>query len=69
MTVSELSEAARILRRYAIESGADQSVSTEHDVIMAGSAAPDEMPPDESQRLVDLGWTWEEDYGCWKAFT
>lgn len=48
----------------------DLSVSTEHDVIYAGSETTKEnASPADLKDLKKAGWHWDEEFDCYRRFT
>lgn len=60
-----LAEAFTILAKYSDEGYA---LSAEHDIIYA-QAKPDDLSPDDRERLCELGWHESEEFNCMAMFT
>lgn len=56
-------EGLSILLKYVPEG----SCCAEHDVLYA--EGPQEVSPDDRDRLLSLGWRWDVNAGSWARFT
>jgi len=64
-TLIKIRQGLEILERH-LEPDDYQYLNAEHDIIYAGDKpAPDS---EDGCKLAELGWLWEEEYGCWSVF-
>ena len=64
MTNAEMAETFTILAKYQERA----SVATEHDQIYVGIDNPDAMEVRDSERLLALGWNWDDTYESWQRW-
>lgn len=53
-----------------LEYGGIEDIAAEHDEIYAGTdnASIEAMIETDRQKMIDLGWDWDELYECWHIF-
>lgn len=66
MKLLDLSRAMTILASYC---GPEtrSAICAEHDELFAHGPHVADVTPDDRDRLAELGWTWDNEWVCWRA--